>query len=92
MHTVPSILFFHVSLLKKATGIPISASPSLPPHDKVFQVPEMVIDSRLKNKINHVVSQVLAKWAGCPPELATWEDEEQIRPLLKTSSVGTTAC
>lgn len=43
---------FHVSLLKKARGTTSASNPTLPPSDKLLQVPEMIIDSRLKNKNN----------------------------------------
>jgi hypothetical protein len=70
-------LVFHVSLLKKAIGNLPLVSSSLPPDDRVpMQVPETVLDRRLKNKGRQAVYQLLIKWKGWPPELATWEDED----------------
>lgn len=61
---------FHVSLLKKVKGPIPSTSPVLPPGDESMQTPELVLDRRLKNKNNRVVSQLLV-WMGWPVELAT---------------------
>ena len=47
---------------------------------------ELVLDRRLKTKNNRVVSQLLIKWSGLPLDLATWEDEDYIQPLLKTAT------
>lgn len=68
---------FHVSLLKKSIGNAHVIS-YLPSDNPTLQVPEMVLDSRLKDKGRQVIRQVLIKWMGCPMELATWEDEDQV--------------
>ena len=73
---------FHVSLLKKVIGKPPSIVSPLPLDDSTMQEPECVLDKRLKSKMGRVVSQVLLKWVGWPPELATWDDEDQIQRLL----------
>ena len=53
-----------------------------------MQEPESILDRRLKNKGRRTVSQLLIKWAGWPPELTTWEDEDQVCHLLPAA----TAC
>ena len=77
---------FYVSLLKKVIGNSVSVAASLPPDDSPMQEPEGVLDTRLKNKGRRVISQVLIKWKGWPPELSTWEDEDQVRHLLPTAT------
>lgn len=79
---------FHVSLLKKVTGTHILSSSFLPSSDKLMQEPKMVLDRRLKTRGNRVLHQLLIKWVGWPPELATWEDEHLMLPRLLSS----TAC
>lgn len=79
---------FHVSLLKKVVGTPSHPMLPFPSDVQSVQVPELVLDRRLKTKDNRVVSQLLIKWSHLPPELATWEDEDSIQPRLQQ----TTAC
>ena len=79
---------FHVSLLKRAIGNTTLVSSTLPPDTTSMQEPECILDRRLKNKGRRTISQLLIQWAGWPPELATWEDEDQVRHLLPS----TTAC
>lgn len=83
VHTV-----FHVSLLKKAVGMTHTDAATLPSSKISLQVPELVLDCRLKTKNKRVVPQLLIKWAGCPAEMASWEDEDRIQSILK----ATTAC
>jgi len=76
---------FHVSLLKRVTGpASIHVSP-LPPGDVPMQVPEAVLDRRLHTKKNRAVTQLLIKWQGWLPKLATWEDEDIILPRLSAA-------
>ena len=79
---------FHVSLLKKAIGNTTPVSSALPPDTTSMQEPECILDRRLKNKGRRTISQLLIQWAGWPPELATWEDEDQVGQLLPSA----TAC
>jgi hypothetical protein len=73
---------FHVSLLKKVTGsAPIPFSP-LPEEPYAMQSPELVLDRRVHNKANRTSYQLLIKWKGSPPELATWEEEDEILRLF----------
>lgn len=52
---------FHVSLLKKATGITPYSISVVPNEISLVDEPELVLDKRLKNKDNRVVSQLLIK-------------------------------
>jgi len=79
---------FHVSLLKKAVGTPSHPIMPFPSDVQSVQVPELVLDRRLRTKNNCVISQLLIKWSHLPPELATLEDEDSIQPQLPTA----TAC
>lgn len=81
-------LVFHVSLLKKAIGTLPNSVSSLPSDVESTQVLELVLDRRFKTKNNRVICQLLIKWSGLPPALATWEDKDSILPLLKSA----TAC
>jgi hypothetical protein len=73
---------FHISQLKSFT----------PDHTPVFhdisQIadlnsdntwPEEILDRRLVKKGNAAIPQVLVKWSGMPPTMATWEDLYVIR-------------
>ncbi|WVZ57697.1 LOW QUALITY PROTEIN: hypothetical protein U9M48_008050 [Paspalum notatum var. saurae] len=77
---------FHVSLLKKAVGSFTVGNLPLPPDSSFSQVPEMILDQRLKNVGNRVVDQVLVKWAHLAPELATWEDVESLRKFFPSDT------
>lgn len=77
---------FHVSLLKKALGNIPPVTSSLPPDTPLLQEPELVLDRRLTGKGRRAVHQLLVKWVGCPPELATWEDEYQVRHMLPSTT------
>ncbi|WVZ74258.1 hypothetical protein U9M48_022466 [Paspalum notatum var. saurae] len=68
---------FHVSLLKKAVGSVEPGISPLPSDSIDLQVPEFILDRRLKQQGNRIIDQVLVKWKGLPPELATWEDADQ---------------
>jgi len=73
---------FHVSLLKKVTGTaPVSFSPlALDTSSK--QTPELALDRRVCTKSRRTYYQLLIKWSGWPPELATWEDEDEVLRLF----------
>jgi len=43
-----------------------------------MQSPELVLDRRVHNKAHCTSYQLLIKWQGYPPELATWEDKDDI--------------
>jgi hypothetical protein len=65
-------------LLKKVTGtVDIVPSP-LPLDVPQVLVPEAALDRRVTNKNNRIHHQLLIKWEGMPPELVTWEDEDDI--------------
>lgn len=79
-------LVFHVSLLKKATctlSYPVSR---LPDDTATVKTPELLLNKRLKNKNNRVITQVLVKWEGLPAELATWENEDDIQHQLSEAA------
>ncbi|XP_066330697.1 uncharacterized protein [Miscanthus floridulus] len=65
-------LVFHMSLLKPAPSMKYIVSPSLPDIDDNLQVPEAVLQREGS------VPQLLIKWSGLDPSLATWEDTEAI--------------
>ena len=73
---------FHVSLLKLFRGNLPTISTPLPSDNMSVQVPELVLDRCLQRKNNRVVVQLLIKWHGWPLELATWEDDDEVRALL----------
>lgn len=79
---------FHVSLLKRAVGPPSPLPVVLSTNLSDVQVPELVLDRRLKIRNKRAVQQILIKWKGWPPELSTWEDGDEVRPLLSS----TTSC
>ena len=69
---------FHASLLKKVTGnVDVPFSPLLLDISSQQQ-PEMVLDCRVCTKSRRTYYQLLVKWSGWPPELATWEDEDEL--------------
>lgn len=73
---------FHVSLLKKVTGTRPPLVSVLPTDASTVNVLELVLDKRLKQRNCRVIHQVLVKWSGLLVEMATWEDENEIRHLL----------
>lgn len=76
---------FHISLLKKVIGNLPSASPSLPPDTTDAGARECPWSS-VEDQRRCTMSQLLIKWAGWPSELATWEDEDQLRHLLPSAT------
>ena len=69
---------FHVSLLKKVQGNITPKFIPLPADVPSVQTPEMVLDRRACTKNKRVYYQLLVKWSDMPPELATWEDEDDL--------------
>jgi hypothetical protein len=70
---------FHVSQLKKALGATHQVIADLPSDFALNLVPEQILESRLVQRGNCRVQQVLVKWNNLPPSLATWEDYEALR-------------
>lgn len=68
-----------VSLLKPAPSTKYTVSPSLPDFDDNLQVPEAILQRRLRPQRDGSVPQVLIKWSGLDASLATWEDVEAVR-------------
>jgi hypothetical protein len=69
---------FHVSLLKKVTGkVDVPFSP-LPLDTSPQQQLEMVLDRHVCTRSRRTYYQLLVKWFGWPPKLATWEDEDEL--------------
>lgn len=62
---------FHVSLLKKVTGMHDLMPTPLPPEVPKLQIPEAALDRRVITRSNHLHHQLLIKWEGLPLELAT---------------------
>jgi hypothetical protein len=63
---------FHVSQLKQSAG-PFPVSSTLPADTAAFQVPEAILQRRW-TEADQSVEQVLIKWTGMSPALATWEN------------------
>lgn len=70
---------FHVSQLRKAVGPDTVVSPLVPHDIELPRVPSKVLQRRLVNLGDRSISQVLVQWSEWPPELATWEDVEDLR-------------
>ena len=70
---------FHVSQLKQCVGDGVQVSPLLPPPDALFQVPERVLQQRLRRRGHRTITQVLVQWSGDVAAHATWEDLERLR-------------
>jgi len=77
---------FHVSLLKKVIGMTDIVPTPLPPEIPKQQIPEAALDRRVSTRSNRLHRQLLIKWYGLPPELATWEDEDDM--LLRFPDVS----
>jgi hypothetical protein len=63
---------FHVSQLKHSAG-PFPVSSTLPADTAALQVPEAILQRRW-TEADPSVEQVLIKWTGMSPALATWEN------------------
>lgn len=70
---------FHVSLLKKAVGPSQQVSAVLPPDSDICQVPVKVLKRRLQKYGECMLPQVLVCWSSWSDELATWENEEELK-------------
>jgi hypothetical protein len=80
----------HVSLLKHALQAGIEASPQLPPSVDVLQAiqgPAQILARRRVRKGNSMQEQVLVRWDGLPPQLATWEADQDLHQLYYLDSV-----
>jgi hypothetical protein len=69
---------FHVSLLKPVKGMGSVPYIPLPTDDISMQSPERVLDRRATTRNNRLYHQLLVQWSGSSPELATWEDEDDL--------------
>jgi hypothetical protein len=78
---------FHVSQLKKALGVGLKASPTLPTGDFAFSVPEMILQHRTVARGTTACAQILVKWTHMPAELATWEDVAELRQQFPRAAV-----
>ena len=55
---------FHVSQLKQCVGDGTQVSPMLPPPVSLFQVPEHILQQRLRRRGHRTITQVLVQWSG----------------------------
>jgi len=55
------------------------ASPELPNISNQLQVPQAILDRRLRQHNDRVIPQVLVRWSYLPDTLSTWEDEESLQ-------------
>ena len=69
---------FYVSQLKKVIPSAALASPELPNISNQLQVPQAILDRRLRQHNDRVIPQVLVRWSYLPNTLSTWEDEESL--------------
>jgi hypothetical protein len=69
----------HVSQLKLAKGFSGSATSSLPDELPEFSIPLRILQTRGFAKGKRFVKQVLVQWSNLPTELATWEDQDNLR-------------
>ena len=70
---------FHVSQLKKAIPSAAVVSPELPDISNQLQVPQEILDLRLRQQNDIMIPQVLVRWSYLPDTLSTWEDEEPLQ-------------
>ena len=70
---------FHVSQLKKAIPSAAMVSPELPDISNQLQVPQEILDRRLRQHNDSMIPQVLVRWSYLPDTLSTWEDEEPLQ-------------
>ena len=64
---------FHVSQLKKAIPSVAMVSPELPDISNQLQVPQEILDRRLRQHNDRMIPQVLVRWSYLPDTLSTWE-------------------
>lgn len=69
----------HVSQLRGALPLNTEAMKELPAPPSSSPEPVAVQDSRLYQRGNDTKTQILVQWSGQPPELATWEDQGEMR-------------
>lgn len=48
--------------------------------------PEAILEQRMVNRNNHVVSQVLVKWKGADTSEASWDDFAVVAGKLPTTN------
>jgi hypothetical protein len=78
---------FHVSQLKKWVSTSVPVTTDLPNCDLPYQVSEAVLDTRMVQRGEAEVPQLLIKWSGLDATLATREDKEDIQQqFLKASA------
>jgi hypothetical protein len=77
---------FHVSQLKKSVTPMTTVSPELPDTSNTFQVPMAILDHRLRQDSDTMISQVLVRWSSLLEELSTWEDETPLRQQFPRAS------
>jgi hypothetical protein len=70
---------FHVSQLKPALGVHTQVSTEIPDPDNNLRYPVAVVDRRLCQRAGKVIPQLLVRWSGWPPSMATWEDEHDAK-------------
>lgn len=73
---------FHVSQLKPCVRPHQQVKSRLPPPDAAFQVPMLVLQSRVRNKGHRTVAQVLVQWSGMSASEVTWEDRKTLKQLF----------
>ncbi|KAJ1263729.1 hypothetical protein BS78_09G208500 [Paspalum vaginatum] len=71
---------FHVSQLKKAIQPNTPVSTDLPDSSiGSLRIPVQILDRRLKNHNNRLVSGILVKWSSWPVSMATWELKDELK-------------
>jgi hypothetical protein len=71
-------LVFHVSQLKPAV-LGTDVSSAFPTDIELPRFPERILQHRLGSSAGKQVPQVRVQWSNWPPELATWENLEDLR-------------
>uniref|UniRef100_A0A8R7P030 Tf2-1-like SH3-like domain-containing protein n=1 Tax=Triticum urartu TaxID=4572 RepID=A0A8R7P030_TRIUA len=72
-------LVFHVSQLRKALTVGVSASSSLPSLTDMVNVPVEILDTRWHRGSNKMREQGLVRWQDPKANPDTWEDVEDLR-------------
>ena len=54
-------------------------SQELPDISNQLQVPQEILDRRLRQHNDRMIPQVLVRWSYLPATLSTWEDEESLQ-------------